>query len=115
MNEETTDQTAEAAPVETPPAETQEGATKDEGVEAGKDTPHGEVPGVYVGVDAKIFQAISMTDVEYDKHKGGNGDYSLAQEGYLLHYTDGYETWREKKSFEETYRLVSPEEIGLIK
>lgn len=58
----------------------------------------------YVGT--KIIQAKPMNRGEYNKYRGWEipKDENPEDEGYLVKYKDGYESWSPKKTFEEAYR-----------
>ena len=67
-------------------------------------------------IGCKIIQAKPMTNLQYRelKNKPGADDISDKQEGYLVVYPDGYESWSPKAVFEQCYREISEQEIGLI-
>ena len=58
----------------------------------------------YIG--AKIIEATPMSRGDYNKYRGWTipADENPADEGYLVKYSDGYESWSPKKQFEEAYR-----------
>lgn len=58
----------------------------------------------YIGT--KQIQATPMTRGEYNKYRGWEipANENPADEGYLVKYSDGYESWSPKKQFEEAYR-----------
>lgn len=58
----------------------------------------------YIGT--KIIQAKPMNRGEYNKYRGWEipADENPEDEGYLVKYKDGYESWSPKETFEETYR-----------
>ena len=58
----------------------------------------------YVG--AKIIQAKPMNRLEYNKYRGWEipKDENPTDEGYLVKYEDGYESWSPKEVFENAYR-----------
>lgn len=58
----------------------------------------------YIG--AKMIKARPMNRGDYNKYRGWNipKDENPADEGYLVTYSDGYESWSPKKQFEEAYR-----------
>lgn len=60
----------------------------------------------YIGV--KKIEAEPMTRGDYNKYKGWTipADENPADEGYLVRYSDSYESWSPKKQFEEAYREV---------
>lgn len=58
----------------------------------------------YIGT--KMIEAKPMDRGEYNKYRGWQipeGE-NPADEGYLVRYQDGYESWSPKKQFEEAYR-----------
>lgn len=58
----------------------------------------------YIGT--KKLEAKQMTRGEYNKYRGWTipeGE-NPDDEGYLVKYPDGYESWSPKKQFEEAYR-----------
>lgn len=64
----------------------------------------------YIGV--KVIEAVPMNLVDAEeklqrKIKPGN------EEGYLVKYPDGYESWSPKDAFEEAYRLTDGLTFGL--
>ena len=58
----------------------------------------------YIGT--KMIKARPMNRGDYNKYRGWNipKDENPADEGYLVMYPDGYESWSPKKQFEEAYR-----------
>lgn len=59
---------------------------------------------MYIGT--KMIEAKPMNRGEYNKYRGWNlpeGE-NPEDEGYLVKYQDGYESWSPKKQFEEAYR-----------
>lgn len=58
----------------------------------------------YVGT--KFIEAKPMSRGEYNLYRGWTipADENPADEGYLVRYSDGYESWSPKKQFEEAYR-----------
>ena len=58
----------------------------------------------YIGT--KMIKAKPMNRGDYNKYRGWNipKDENPADEGYLVMYSDGYESWSPKKQFEEAYR-----------
>ena len=67
----------------------------------------------YVGV--KQIQAKEMNRGDYNKYRGWTipADENPADEGYLVKYSDGYESWSPKKQFEEAYRECDNMTFGL--
>lgn len=64
----------------------------------------------YIGV--KRIEARPMTRGDYNTYRGWQipADEDPADEGYLVKYRDGYESWSSKEVFEEAYVVedVSP-------
>ena len=58
----------------------------------------------YIGT--KIIQAEPMSRGDYNTYRGWQipADENPADEGYLVKYSDNYESWSPKKQFEEAYR-----------
>jgi len=58
----------------------------------------------YIGI--KMVEAEPMCRGDYNKYHGWKipENENLADEGYLMKYSDGYESWSPKKQFEEAYR-----------
>ena len=58
----------------------------------------------YIGT--KMIEATPMSRGEYNRYRGWTipKDENPADEGYLVKYSDGYESWSPKKQFEEAYR-----------
>lgn len=58
----------------------------------------------YIGT--KMIEAKPMNRGEYNKYRGWQipENENPADEGYLVKYRDGYESWSPKKQFEEAYR-----------
>lgn len=58
----------------------------------------------YIGT--KMIQAKTMTRGDYNKYRGWQipADENPEDEGYLVKYKDGYESWSPKEAFEEAYR-----------
>ncbi len=54
----------------------------------------------------KMIEATPMDRGEYNKYRGWTipENENPADEGYLVKYSDGYESWSPKKQFEEAYR-----------
>ena len=66
----------------------------------------------YIG--CKIIKAIPMSSYEFNTYRGIRKEDSDNQDGYLVKYPDGYESWSPKHVFEEAYREVSDKEKQLI-
>lgn len=58
----------------------------------------------YVGT--KVIEAKEMNRGDYNKYRGWTipQNENPKDEGYLVKYSDGYESWSPKKQFEEAYR-----------
>lgn len=58
----------------------------------------------YIGT--KIIEAKPMNRGEYNNYRGWTipENENPEDEGYLVKYPDGYESWSPKKQFEKTYR-----------
>lgn len=58
----------------------------------------------YIGT--KMIEAKEMNRGDYNKYRGWTipENENPADEGYLVKYSDGYESWSPKKQFEEAYR-----------
>lgn len=58
----------------------------------------------YIGT--KMIEAVPMSRGDYNEYRGWTipADENPADEGYLVKYSDGYESWSPKKQFEEAYR-----------
>ena len=67
----------------------------------------------YIGV--KQIQAKEMNRGDYNSYRGWNipENENPADEGYLVKYPDGYESWSPKKVFEEAYRECDNMTFGL--
>lgn len=67
----------------------------------------------YIGV--KQIQAKEMNRGDYNKYRGWTipENENPADEGYLVKYPDGYESWSPKKQFEEAYRECDNMTFGL--
>lgn len=67
----------------------------------------------YIGT--KIIQAKPMNRGDYNAYRGWTipADENPADEGYLVKYADGYESWSPKGVFEEAYRPVNGLTFGL--
>jgi len=57
-------------------------------------------------IGTKMIEAKEMTRGDYNMYRGWKipADENPADEGYLVRYSDGYESWSPKKQFEEAYR-----------
>ena len=58
----------------------------------------------YIGT--KLIKAKPMNRGEYNQYRGWQipADENPEDEGYLVKYSDGYESWSPAKQFEEAYR-----------
>jgi hypothetical protein len=67
----------------------------------------------YIGV--KLVQAEPMTRGKYNQYRGWTipKNENPVDEGYLVKYPDGYESWCPKKQFEEANRETSGMTFGL--
>lgn len=68
---------------------------------------------MYIGT--KMIDARPMTRGEYNKYRGWMlpPDEDPDDQGYLVRYPDGYESWSPKEVFEEAYRLTDAMNFGL--
>lgn len=67
----------------------------------------------YIGT--KMIKAKPMNRGDYNKYRGWTipeGE-NPADEGYLVKYSDGYESWSPKKQFEEAYREYDSTKLPL--
>lgn len=67
----------------------------------------------YIGT--KMINAKLMNRGDYNKYRGWEipVDENPADEGYLVRYQDGYESWSPKDVFEEAYRKCNDMTFGL--
>ena len=67
----------------------------------------------YIGT--KIIEAEPMSRGAYNEYRGWTipADENPADEGYLVRYPDGYESWSPKPVFEEAYRQTDCMTFGL--
>lgn len=67
----------------------------------------------YIGT--KIIKAEPMTRGDYNKYRGWQipVDEEPTEKGYLVKYSDGYESWTPLKQFEEAYRRCDNMPFGL--
>lgn len=58
----------------------------------------------YVGT--KVIEAENMSRGDYNQYRGWEipENEDPRDEGYIVKYSDGYESWSPKKQFEESYR-----------
>lgn len=66
-------------------------------------------------IGTKVIEAKPMTRGEYNKYRGWTipADENPADEGYLVKYSDDYESWSPKKQFDEAYRACDNMTFGL--
>ena len=67
----------------------------------------------YIGT--KMIEAREMNRGDYNKYRGWTvpADENPEDEGYLVRYSDGYESWSPKKQFEEAYRECNCMTFGI--
>ena len=67
----------------------------------------------YIGT--KMIKAREMNRGDYNKYRGWTvpADENPEDEGYLVRYSDGYESWSPKKQFEEAYRECNCMTFGI--
>ena len=67
----------------------------------------------YIGT--KVIEARPMNRGEYNEYRGWTipTNENPADEGYLVKYPDGYESWSPKAVFEEAYRETNGMSFGL--
>ena len=67
----------------------------------------------YIGT--KMIHARPMKRGAYNEYRGWSvpADENPADDGYLIRYPDGYESWSPKKVFEEAYRPTDGMSFGL--
>lgn len=67
----------------------------------------------YIGT--KIIDAQPMTRGEYNRYRGWSipADENPADSGYLVKYSDGYESWSPEKQFNDAYRRCDNMTFGL--
>jgi len=67
----------------------------------------------YIGT--KMLEAKPMNRGEYNLYRGWDipGNENPADEGYLVKYQDGYESWSPKEIFEESYRDCTGMTFGI--
>lgn len=63
----------------------------------------------------EMIEAKPMNRGDYNKYRGWTipKDENSADEGYLVKYSDGYESWSTKKQFEEAYRECTGVPFGI--
>ena len=68
----------------------------------------------YIG--SKVIQAKPMCRGDYNLYKGWKlpENENPMDEGYLVKYSDSYESWSPKETFDLAYRLLSNDEKSLI-
>lgn len=70
---------------------------------------------VYIG--CKIIEAEPMNDVKAFVEIGraaDDMDEKKPRPGYLVTYPGGYQSWSPKAVFEQAYREVNPDELGVV-
>jgi len=69
----------------------------------------------YIGV--KIIQARPMTRGEYNAYRGWTSplDENPLDYGYLVKYSDDYESWSPEDVFDLAYRELTSNEINLVR
>lgn len=67
----------------------------------------------YIGT--KIINATPMSRGEYNRYRGWPipADEDPTDKGYLVQYSDGYESWSPEKQFNEAYRECDSMTFGL--
>lgn len=67
----------------------------------------------YIGT--KQIEARPMTRGDYNNYKGWQipAEENPADEGYLVRYSDGYESWSPEKQFNEAYRPCDNMTFGI--
>lgn len=67
----------------------------------------------YVGT--KQIEARPMTREEYNNYRGWSipADENPSDKGYLVRYSDGYESWSPEKQFNEAYRPCGNMTFGI--
>lgn len=67
----------------------------------------------YIGT--KIINATPMNRGEYNRYRGWPipADEDPTDKGYLVQYSDGYESWSPEKQFNEAYRECDSMTFGL--
>lgn len=67
----------------------------------------------YIGT--KMIHARPMTRGAYNEYRGWNipANENPEDDGYLVRYPDGYESWSPKEVFEAAYRLTDGMSFGL--
>lgn len=67
----------------------------------------------YIGT--KIINATPMSRGEYNRYRGWSipADEDPTDKGYLVQYSDGYESWSPEKQFNEAYRECDSMTFGL--
>lgn len=66
-------------------------------------------------IGTKMIEAKPMNRGEYNKYRGWDmpADENPNDEGYLVKYQDGYESWSPKKQFEDAYRDCNGMTFGI--
>ena len=68
----------------------------------------------YIG--CKLIKAVEMKRSQFceDNNQQGSENESKDEDGYQVHYPDGYISWSPKDVFEEAYREISLAEMKLV-
>lgn len=63
----------------------------------------------YIGTKEVSAEPMALGDFYLktgrDPYKGNEDEHKGTEEGYLVQYKDGYESWSPKETFEEAYKL----------
>lgn len=67
-------------------------------------------------IGTKMVEAKPMTRGEYNKYRGWTipANENPVDNGYLVRYSDGYESWSPQKQFEEAYRDCEGMSFGIV-
>ena len=66
---------------------------------------------LYIGCKVIKGERMSLNTFNFMK---GKPEVKPDQEGYLVEYEDGYESWSPKETFERAYRKLGKGEIDLL-
>jgi len=72
------------------------------------------VPEIKTYIGCKIIQAYPLTLGEFNDTHGKIVPATPGEQGYLVRYPDGYESWSPKEVFEGAYREITAAEKNLI-
>ena len=66
-------------------------------------------------IEVKIIEAVPVTRGDYNRYRGWtiSENENPADEGYLVKYSDNYESWSPKNVFDEAYRVCDNMTFGL--